>query len=118
MLELVRGGSDINEAYPVWFLKNVYLDIISVKGRVIREELFLSIENVMSQCWQFGLNFTLPQFQEDVMEHLGAKEYLTNIGSCTTKTLYLMKAPLHLLENLVVVNSEKIVTIYDVFRRM
>ena len=67
--------------------RNYFCNII--KGKVIREELFLSIENAMSQCRQFGLNFTLPKFQEDIMEHLGAREQYTNLGSCTTKTLRL-----------------------------
>ena len=54
------------------------------------------------KCWKFGLNFTLPEFQEDVMEHLGAIAHYTNLGNCTTKTLYLPKAPLHFLETLAV----------------
>ena len=51
---------------------------------------------------QFCPNFTQPKFQEDVMEHLGGRAHYTNLGSCTTKTLYLLKAPLHLLETLAV----------------
>ena len=102
-MELVGGGSDINGAYPVFFLcefRNYFCSVIKV--RVIREELFLSIENVISQCRQFGVNFTPPKFQEDVTERLGAREQYTNLGSCTTKILYLPKAPLHFLETLAV----------------
>ena len=54
------------------------------------------------KCWQLGLNFTLPKFQEDVMEHLGDRAHYTNLGSCSTKTLSLPKATLQLLETLAV----------------
>ena len=37
------------------------------------------------KCWQFGPNFTLLKFQEDVMEHLGATAHYTKFSSCTTK---------------------------------
>ena len=41
------------------------------------------------------------------MEHLGDKAHLKNLGSRTTKTLYLLKAPLHVLETLAVLNLDK-----------
>ena len=52
------------------------------------------------------------------MENLRARAHYKILGSFTTKTLYLPKAPLHLLETLAVSNSDKIVTTFDVFRRM
>ena len=54
------------------------------------------------QCWHFGLNFTMPKFQEYVMVHLGARAHYSNLGRCTTKTLHLLNTPLRLLATLAV----------------
>ena len=52
------------------------------------------------------------------MEPLEGRAHYTNLGSCTNKTIYLLKAPLHVLQTLAVKNLDKIVTTYDVFRNM
>ena len=67
---------------------------------VMAKHSITSSLNVISGS--FGLNFTLPKFQEDMMEHLGARAHYRKLDSCSTKTPYLPKAPLHLLETLAV----------------